>query len=151
MAIPYQSQQQPSASPGMMSAPGVGQPGWTAPSGYVPPAAPLPPKVAKNPWRKNLVPLSSQDMLKRYGPAPGYETIQGQGPINWGNQPGTAPPGGATPPPPGGATPPPAPGGWVKPPQLPSPAPYNPKAAVGAALRQPTGGGSKLVGGYTGP
>jgi hypothetical protein len=102
-------------------------------------------------------------------------TIPGQGPVNWGNgaqQPlGQAPAPGVQAPPAGGAqlpgadaagpgslTPPagsPSPGAppvsWTTPPQLPSPAAYNPQAAVAEALRKPTGGGSKLVGGYTGP
>jgi hypothetical protein len=79
-------------------------------------------------------------------PSAGAPTvIPGQGPVNWGQQPGT---GTGTPPAttPGTGTPPAAP--WVKPPQLPSPAPYNPQAARADALRNPTGGGSKLVGGY---
>jgi hypothetical protein len=55
-------------------------------------------------------------------------------------------------PPPAGSMAPGAPqASWTRPPRLPSPAAYNPQAAVAAALRKPTGGGSKLVGGYTGP
>jgi hypothetical protein len=92
------------------------------------------------------------------GQAPGAGVVP---PAQGGAQlpgPGSAGPGSLIPPQAGnpGSQPPPAgspaPGqpqaGWTKPPQLPSPAAYNPQSAVAAALRKPTGGGSKLVGGY---
>ena len=73
-------------------------------------------------------------------PSAGAPTlIPSQGPVNWG---------GGAPPPAGGAPPPAGGGSWTKPPRLPSPAPYDPQSARAAALRNPTGGGSKLVGGY---
>jgi hypothetical protein len=71
-------------------------------------------------------------------PSAGAPTnIPSQGPVNWGQPP---PVGG---PPQGGAPPSPR----QPPAQLPTTPAYNPALARAAALRRPSGGGSRLVGG----
>lgn len=128
---------------------------------------------AYKPLKKQIQALQATGW--KYGtPSAGAPTVlPGQGALGWGQQPGNTPlaptpptfappgalppsmqpPGGMQPPtfaPPGGMQPPPmqqAPVQSQRPAQLPPTPAYNPQLAQAEALRRPTGGGSRLVGG----